>query len=154
MAESIRFIVDLDDTLILTYGGGVPIPGAKEFVERWAASTVVLTAGAENAQFYKLEAAQLSGFRDIIVVANGPAKEPVIIAAAKQSNGIGPVMIGNHLVYDIAPAKRAGLLAIRMRHPKGKEAYRLQEPSSPHEMSDHTVSDFFELMSLPLLQFQ
>ncbi len=154
---NVRFITDCDDTLIQTYvPNQPPVPGAEEFLRRWGPETVLLSVGEKDTQIEKLTRANLTHFHTWLIVSSPKDKADRIhdVARVWRREGNPVIMIGDRLDYDIAPAKKAGLVAVRMRHPYGKEEYRLREPRTerPEEWPDLTVTNFNEFLEkLPLL---
>lgn len=67
--------------------------------------------------------------------------EPAFFVAVLERLGVAPaeaVMVGDRQDNDIAPAKRAGLFAVRLRHGLHKD----QRPSADREAPDHTARSF------------
>lgn len=72
---------------------------------------------------------------------------PEIFLAALEKAACAPhrcMMIGDRLDHDIAPAKQLGMLTIRV----STGLYRCQEPISPEEVPDWTVSSLSEVIRL------
>ena len=150
--ERIEFISDFDGTLIQTYVDGQPcIPGAETFVEKWGPKTVLLSVGVESFQIKKLVRANLH-FRNRLIVPDEQSKIDRIWGIAEHWNRRQKpiVIIGDRLDVDMAPGWEAGLVTVRMRHPSGK--YSRWEPRSRAQVPDFTVTNFHELMELPIFR--
>lgn len=147
--DAVDCILDLDDSAVQTYAGMQPMPGVELFLEKWGLRTALLSIGIEAEQLAKLARANLQLFKAKLFVGDADEKAKVICRIASNQNGRSKpiIMIGNHLEHDIEPARRAGLIAVRIRHESGK--YSKEEPKNEYQNPTHTVRDFHELLKLP-----
>lgn len=155
-----QFLVDLDDTIANTTRdlGGNPsrvpeitlVDGARGFLERYGRRCILLSIGISKYQFRKLGILGITGlFQDIYIVQTPIEKAHVIGSLARKNSvaSTGTVMIGDRLDHDIAPAKLAGCITVRMR--LSHASHTVAKPSYKEEVPDYTVQNFHEVLQLP-----
>jgi FMN phosphatase YigB (HAD superfamily) len=155
------FILDLDDTVANTtrdLEGDLKklksltlVRGAAQFLEKYGKKSVILTMGYEPEQRAKVEALYLDRLvRHVHIVASYKKKQEWLerLVTNNHEHRQTLVVVGDRVDQEIRMGNELDLTTVRMRLPHGK--YFDRDPSCGLEKPDYTVSDFFELMKLPL----
>jgi len=155
------FALDLDDTLVNTYrdlGDNIAkvksltlVDGAVHFLKKYGEKSIILSTGVETLQQQKIDTLYLRKFvPQIVIVPTHELKQAKLaaMAARKKESGADLVVVGDRVDQEIQMGNQLDLITVRMRLPGGKYFYN--EPQNSMQRPDYEVSNFFELMKLPL----
>jgi FMN phosphatase YigB (HAD superfamily) len=155
------FVLDLDDTLVNTYRdlqddianmrSLTLVEGAAEFLTKYGKQSIILSVGQQCIQQQKIASLYLAKLVSQVVIVLTPNERLTTltaIAAMKKETTVDVVVVGDRVDQEIQMGNQLDLITVRMRLPVGKYSYN--EPQHSMQKPDYTVSNFFELMQLPL----